>query len=48
MTARIALPTRRFAHWNGAGWQVEPGTYTLRIGASVAALNLELDWNINA
>lgn len=48
VTARIALPARRFAHWNGAGWQVEPGTYTLRIGASVAASNLELDWSINA
>jgi len=48
VTARIALPARRFAHWNGAGWQVEPGTHTLRIGASVAASNLELDWSINA
>ena len=48
VTARIPLPARRFAHWNGAGWQVEPGTYTLRIGASVAASNLELDWSINA
>ena len=44
-TATIPLPDRRFAHW-AHGWVVEPGTYTLRIGASVADLPLTLDWTI--
>lgn len=42
-TARIALPSRRFAHWSD-GWVVEPGAYTLRVGASVVDLPLETEW----
>ena len=43
VTARIALPDRRFAHWN-EGWDIEPGVFTLRAGASIADLPLELGW----
>lgn len=45
VTATIPLPDRRFAHWAHA-WTVEPGTYTLHVGASVADLPLTLDWTI--
>lgn len=43
VTATIAVPPRRLAHWAG-GWVVEPGAFTLRAGASVADLPLALDW----
>jgi beta-glucosidase len=43
VTARIDVPARRLAHWAGE-WVVEPGTYTLRAGASVADLPLTLEW----
>ncbi|MGW9113009.1 beta-glucosidase [Microbacterium sp. NPDC055683] len=43
VTARVDLPERRLAHWDG-GWHVEPGAYTLRAGASVADLPLSLVW----
>jgi beta-glucosidase len=45
VTARIDVPTRRFAHWTGE-WSVEPGAYTLRSGASVVDLPLSLEWTI--
>jgi beta-glucosidase len=45
VTARIALPARRFAHWQD-GWQTEPGEFTLRIGYSVADLPLSLGWEV--
>ncbi len=32
----IEVPARAFAHWDGA-WVYEPGTFTLHVGASVAA-----------
>ncbi|MGQ2914296.1 beta-glucosidase [Microbacterium aurantiacum] len=44
VTARIPLPSRRFAHWTDAGWAVEPGAFTLRIGASVADAALTTAW----
>jgi len=47
-TTTISVPRRRLAHWDGAGWSVEPGTYTLRVGASVADLPLELEWTVTA
>ncbi len=47
-TATVAVADRRLAHWDGAGWSVEPGAYTLRIGASVADLPLDLEWTVTA
>lgn len=44
-TARIPLPPRRLAHWDGE-WVVEPGDYTLRAGGSVADLPLSLTWTV--
>ncbi|MEI3846716.1 MULTISPECIES: beta-glucosidase [unclassified Microbacterium] len=43
VTATIAVPPRRLAHWAGE-WVVEPGAFTLRAGASVADLPLALEW----
>jgi beta-glucosidase len=43
VTATIQLPARRFAHWSD-GWVVEPGGYSLRVGASVEDLRLGLEW----
>lgn len=45
VTATIALPDRRFAHW-ADGWVTEPGAYTLRAGASVGDLQLTADWQV--
>jgi beta-glucosidase len=45
VTASIPLPERRFAHWTGE-WSVEPGTYTLRAGASVVDLPLSAEWTV--
>jgi beta-glucosidase len=42
-TAAVTLPARRFADWAG-GWHVEPGAFTLRVGASVVDLPLTLEW----
>ncbi len=47
VTASIPLPARRFAHW-AAGWVVEPGEYTLHIGASVADTPLTVAWEVPA
>ncbi|WP_223878373.1 glycoside hydrolase family 3 protein [Microbacterium radiodurans] len=44
-TVTIDLPERRLAHW-ADGWLVEPGAYTIRIGASVVDLPLELTWTV--
>ncbi|RJO77544.1 beta-glucosidase [Nocardia panacis] len=38
-TARISVRPRAFEHWDG-GWQVEPGAFTLHVGASVLDLPL--------
>lgn len=46
VTARIPLPGRRFAHWDGEGWAVEPGAFTLHAGASVTDLPLQLAWQV--
>ena len=46
-TASVPLPSRRFAHW-ADGWVVEPGAFTLRVGASVVDLPLELEWEADA
>ena len=43
--ARIPVPPRRLAHWDGE-WVVEPGDYTLRVGGSVADLPLSLTWTV--
>ncbi|WP_347976925.1 glycoside hydrolase family 3 C-terminal domain-containing protein [Microbacterium sp. ProA8] len=45
VTARIAVPERRLAHWDGE-WVIEPGEYTLRAGASVADLPLSTPWKM--
>lgn len=45
VTASIPLPARRFAHWTGE-WSVEPGAYTLRVGASVVDLPLSVEWTM--
>ncbi|WP_344064586.1 beta-glucosidase family protein [Microbacterium pumilum] len=47
VTAEIDVPARRLAHWAGE-WVVEPGTYTLRAGASVADLPLSAEWTVEA
>jgi len=42
----VPLSGRRFAHWVGGRdgeWAVEPGTFTLWVGTSVADLPLSLD-----
>lgn len=44
--ATISLPVRRFAHWSEAGWSVEPGSYTLHVGASVADTVLAANWEL--
>ncbi|WP_414635492.1 glycoside hydrolase family 3 C-terminal domain-containing protein [Actinophytocola sp.] len=41
VTATIPVPPRRLAHWTGQ-WVVEPGTYILHAGASVAGLPLSV------
>ncbi|MFD1718047.1 beta-glucosidase [Georgenia deserti] len=45
VTARVPVPARRLAHYDG-GWHVEPGSYTLQVGASATNLPLDLDWEI--
>ncbi len=47
VTVSVPVPARRLAHWDGA-WVVEPGTYTLRVGASVIDLPLSLEWAVEA
>jgi beta-glucosidase len=47
VTATIPVPARRLAHWAGE-WTVEPGTFTLRAGASVVDLPLAVDWLIGS
>ncbi|WP_433675061.1 glycoside hydrolase family 3 protein [Microbacterium gorillae] len=42
-TVTIPVPARRLAHWAGE-WVVEPGTYTLAVGSSVAELPLRVEW----
>ncbi len=44
-TTRIPLPSRRFAHWAGDGWDVEEGAFALRVGSSIADLPLSLLWD---
>jgi beta-glucosidase len=39
-TVDIVLPRQRFAHWDSGGWTVEPGTYEVHVGRSVADLAL--------
>lgn len=46
-TVRIPLPARRLAHWDG-GWEVEPGSYTLRVGGSVEHTPLTESWEVGA
>ncbi|MDN2500927.1 glycosyl hydrolase, partial [Nocardia nova] len=37
---RISLPQRAFQHWTDAGWDTEPGPFTVHVGTSVIALPL--------
>lgn len=46
-TVRVAVPGRRLAHWNG-GWEIEPGAFTLQVGASVADTPLAREWEAGA
>jgi len=39
----IAVPERALAHWDGAGWAVEPGTATLAAGRSSRDLRLRAE-----
>jgi beta-glucosidase len=43
----IPVPARRLAYWDGA-WVVEPGLYTLRVGASATDVPLSVDWTVDA
>jgi beta-glucosidase len=43
----IPVPARRLAYWDGA-WVVEPGLYTLRVGASATDVPLRVDWTVDA
>ncbi|SDY64841.1 beta-glucosidase [Herbiconiux ginsengi] len=36
----VAVPARAFEHWTDQGWQVEPGTFTLKIGFASDSLPL--------
>jgi len=47
LTVSVPVPARRLAHW-ADGWIVEPGAYTLRVGASVTDLPLTIDWEVDA
>jgi len=47
----VPVPARRLAHWVGGrdgDWSVEPGAYTLHVGASVADLPLSVEWTVPA
>lgn len=46
-TVRVTVPDRRLAHWDG-GWEIEPGAFTLRIGASVVDTPLAREWEAGA
>ncbi|WP_458686283.1 beta-glucosidase [Nocardia tengchongensis] len=37
-TIDIELPRRAFEHWTSEGWAIEPGSFTLHVGTSVADL----------
>jgi beta-glucosidase len=45
VSVSIPVPPRRLAYW-AEEWIVEPGTYTIRAGASVSDLPLEVDWTV--
>ncbi|WZH38973.1 MAG: glycoside hydrolase family 3 C-terminal domain-containing protein [Microbacterium enclense] len=45
--ARIGVPVRRLAHWDGA-WVTEPGDYTLLAGASVVETPLTTVWSVSS
>lgn len=45
VTARVGVPARRLAHWDG-GWNVEPGAYDVRVGASVVDTPLHVSWEV--
>lgn len=40
VTAEITVRPRAWQHWTDAGWQVEPGTFTVSAGSSVVDLPL--------
>ena len=39
VAATVPIARRALEHWDG-GWQLEPGTFTLEAGSSLAALPL--------
>lgn len=47
-TVQIALDDKAFRYWNVKTdrWEVEPGSYTLLAGASVADIRLETAWTV--
>ncbi len=47
VSVSIPVPARRLAYWDEK-WVIEPGAYTLRVGASVADLPLDLEWTVDA
>jgi beta-glucosidase len=46
VAARVSVPTRRLAHWDGA-WVTEPGDFTLLAGASVVETPLHTVWSVS-
>ncbi|WP_241493689.1 glycoside hydrolase family 3 protein [Microbacterium testaceum] len=44
--ARVSVPARRLAHWDGA-WVTEPGDFTLLAGASVVETPLHTVWSVS-
>ncbi|KTS91395.1 beta-glucosidase [Microbacterium testaceum] len=44
--ARVSIPARRLAHWDGA-WVTEPGDFTLLAGASVVETPLHTVWSVS-
>lgn len=44
--ARVTVPARRLAHWDGA-WVTEPGDFTLLAGASVVETPLHTVWSVS-
>lgn len=47
VSTSIPVPARRLAYWD-SGWVLEPGAHTLRVGASVAQLALDVEWMVDA
>ena len=47
-TAVIDVPRRAFAYWEHTDWLIEPGSYELLVGTSVAELNEQLSVDLDS